>query len=117
MHASSAIIFRMFSPNFGNFSRVSGLHTQTGLGDLDVQRLCPRTQEIGRLVKLFKEMDNIPPFEHPWEEGNIPNDAGPAPHIRINDRGLICRLEGREVQTADDEVSLGGEGREARLQL
>jgi putative SOS response-associated peptidase YedK len=37
------------------------------------------------------EMENIPPFE--WEAGRIPNDAGPTPHIKIREKGLIARLK------------------------
>ncbi len=48
-----------------------------------------REIEIGRVVKLLKEMERIPPFA--WKGGRIPNDAEPTPHIKITEKGLICR--------------------------
>jgi putative SOS response-associated peptidase YedK len=50
-----------------------------------------RELEIGRVVKLLKELENVPPVEH-WDKGQIPNDAGPTKHIKISDRGLIVRI-------------------------
>ena len=49
-----------------------------------------REIEAGRVIRLMKEMENIPPFE--WEAGRIPNDAAPTPHIKITEKGLIARL-------------------------
>jgi len=49
-----------------------------------------REIEAGRVIRLMKEMENVPPFE--WEAGRIPNDAAPTPHIKITEKGLIARL-------------------------
>jgi hypothetical protein len=47
-----------------------------------------REIEAGRVIRLRKEMENIPPFE--WEAGRIPNDAAPTPHIaRPQDRTSV----------------------------
>jgi putative SOS response-associated peptidase YedK len=51
-----------------------------------------REIEAGRVIRLMKEMENIPPFG--WEAGRIPNDAGPTPHVKITEKGLIARLKG-----------------------
>ena len=51
-----------------------------------------REIEAGRVIRLMKEMENIPPFE--WEAERIPNDAGPTPHVKITEKGLIARLKG-----------------------
>ena len=47
------------------------------------------------MIRLMKEMENIPPFE--WEAGRIPNDAGPTPHVKITEKGLIARLKGDKL--------------------
>jgi putative SOS response-associated peptidase YedK len=50
-----------------------------------------RDLELGRVLKAMKEMDYLPPIEH-WDEGHIPNDAGPTTHVKISERGLIVRV-------------------------
>lgn len=54
-----------------------------------------REIEAGRIVKLMKEMENVPPFE--WRGGRIPNDAAATPHIKISEKGLIVRAEGKHL--------------------
>jgi putative SOS response-associated peptidase YedK len=49
-----------------------------------------REIEIGRVVRLLKEMEKIPPFE--YEGGQIPN-VEPQAHIRISEKGFIIRQE------------------------
>src|SRR5690348_6863794 len=55
-----------------------------------------REIEMGRLIAAMKEMENVPPFS--FAGGRIPNDAGPTPHIKIRDRGLIVRLRKDHLQ-------------------
>ena len=57
-----------------------------------------RELEIGRVIKLLKEMENVPPIEH-WEEGHIPNDAGPTNHVKIRERGVVARVWQRQAPT------------------
>lgn len=54
-----------------------------------------REIEAGRIVKLLRDMENIPPFE--WRGGRIPNDADATPHIKISEKGLIVRAEGKHL--------------------
>jgi len=54
-----------------------------------------REIEAGRVIRLMREMENVPPFE--WTSGRIPNDAGPAPHIKITEKGFICRFDGKHL--------------------
>jgi putative SOS response-associated peptidase YedK len=54
-----------------------------------------REIEAGRVIRLMKEMENLPPFS--WTGGRIPNDAGPTPHIKITEKGLICRFDGSNL--------------------
>lgn len=56
-----------------------------------------RELEIGRVVKLLKAMENVPPLEH-WEHGLIPNDAGPTDHIKISERGLVARIRSGKLR-------------------
>src|SRR4051812_14540857 len=65
------------------------------------RRYCPmcndyqRQIELGRVLRLMSEIDDAgSPF---WANDQIPNDAGPAQHIRIRDRGLIARLSGQKL--------------------
>ena len=53
-----------------------------------------REIEAGRVIRLM-EKENIPPFE--WEAGRISNEAGPTPHIKIREKGLIARLKGDKL--------------------
>jgi putative SOS response-associated peptidase YedK len=55
-----------------------------------------REIEAGRVIKALKEMEHIPPFE--WEAGRIPNDAGPTPHIKIREKGLVARLGSSKLE-------------------
>ena len=58
-----------------------------------MQRLRPREIEIGRVIKLLKELENLPAAD--WPDGLIPNTAGPTPHVKIRDQGLVvCSDEG-----------------------
>ncbi len=43
-----------------------------------------REIEIGRVMKLIKEMDRLPPLT--WAGGKTPNDIAPQPHIKISDK-------------------------------
>ena len=54
-----------------------------------------REIEAGRVLRLIKEMENVPPFA--WEAGRIPNDAGPTPHVKVRDKGLIVRLRNDQL--------------------
>ena len=54
-----------------------------------------REIEAGRVIKLLREMENVPAFE--WEGGRFPNDVRPQPHIKINDKGLVVRLRDRRL--------------------
>ena len=48
-----------------------------------------RELEIGRVIKLLKELENLPAND--WADGLIPNTAGPTPHVKIGDQGLVVR--------------------------
>lgn len=54
-----------------------------------------REIEIGRIMKLTKEMDRLPPLT--WAGGKTPNDIAPQSHIKISDNGFVVRLEGRQL--------------------
>jgi putative SOS response-associated peptidase YedK len=54
-----------------------------------------RELEMGRIISYMKEIENLPPFE--WEGGRIPNDAGPTPHIKIRESGVIVRFRGEKL--------------------
>ena len=54
-----------------------------------------REIEVGRVIKLTKELDDMPPLQ--WRGGRIPNDAGPTPHIKIREKGVIARLDGGKL--------------------
>src|SRR4051812_36805286 len=51
-----------------------------------------REIEAGRVVRLMKEMEGLPPFE--WHDHKIPNNASATPHVKIGEKGLVARLEG-----------------------
>lgn len=52
-----------------------------------------RELELGRVLKLQEQMGE--PFPLAWAGGRIPNDAGPTPHIKIRENGLIIRADGK----------------------
>jgi putative SOS response-associated peptidase YedK len=54
-----------------------------------------REIEIGRVMKLIKEMDQLPPMS--WAGGKTPNDIAPQPHIKISDHGFVARLDGKQL--------------------
>jgi putative SOS response-associated peptidase YedK len=54
-----------------------------------------REIELGRVIKLFREMETLPPFE--WRNGTTPNTLAPQPSIKISDRGFVVRLENRRL--------------------
>jgi putative SOS response-associated peptidase YedK len=49
-----------------------------------------REIEIGRVLKLMKEMDGSEPA---WPSKRVPNDIEPNAHIKIRDRGYVVRQE------------------------
>jgi len=72
-----------------------------------------REIEIGRVIKLLKELENLPAAD--WPDGLIPNTS----HASCEDkRPGACSPQGRGGGTAgDDDVGLEGAGREAGVQL
>lgn len=57
-----------------------------------------REIEVGRVLKAFKEMEEVPPFS--WQGGNTPNDIAPQPHVKIKDKGFVVKL-GRDQLVGD----------------
>ena len=54
-----------------------------------------RELEIGRVIKLIKEMDKLPALI--WAGGKMPNDIAPQPHIKISDNGFVASIEGNKL--------------------
>ncbi|OAI44276.1 hypothetical protein AYO42_04980 [Rhizomicrobium sp. SCGC AG-212-E05] len=54
-----------------------------------------REIEIGRVMKLIKEMNKLPPLS--WAGGKTPNDIAPQAHIKISDKGFVARLDGNKL--------------------
>ncbi len=54
-----------------------------------------REIELARVIKLVKEMKNLPPLS--WAGGNTPNNIAPQPHIKISDQAFVARLEGNKL--------------------
>jgi putative SOS response-associated peptidase YedK len=54
-----------------------------------------REIEMGRVIKLVKEMEKLPPLS--WAGGKTPNDIAPQPHIKISDKGFVARLDGNKL--------------------
>lgn len=54
-----------------------------------------REIEVARTARLFQERGDGPAIA--WTGGRIPNDAAPAAHIKISDKGVVMRLDGDQV--------------------